>query len=248
VVVVHPKTSERLPVLIALHGLGEAQKGPHRGARGWIDDYGLLVALERLGHPPLTSADMQTLGTESHLAAVNQALKKHPYQGLVIVCPYTPDIIGTERSLDAAKPLGRFLVDVVLPRVLEESPALASPERTGIDGVSLGGRAALLVGLAHPKRFGVVGSLQAAIYEPELDVLTERVRAARKQNPELELRLVTSSHDFYRETITQWSKQLGAANIAHGFSVIDRGPHSYAFNRGLGVYTMLMFHDRALRR
>src|SRR5688572_19702614 len=51
VVVVSPPTSERLPVLIALHGLGEAQKGPDRGARGWIDDYGLLVAIDRLAAP-----------------------------------------------------------------------------------------------------------------------------------------------------------------------------------------------------
>ncbi len=247
VVIVSPETTEPLPVLIALHGLGEARKGPARGARGWIDDYGLLKALERLSKPPLTAEDMQRLGTDEHLAAVNAQLAEQPFRGLIVVCPYTPDILGAERSLDAARPLGKFIVDEVLPRVYEETPALRASGATGIDGVSLGGRAALLVGLAYPQRFGAVGLLQAAIYPPDLKMLTQRVSAARARNPSLSLRLLTSSQDFYRATITRWSRSLAREDIDHTLQVIDRGPHSYAFNRGLGVYAMLMFHDRVLR-
>src|SRR4051812_49136508 len=29
---------ERFPVLLTFHGMGEARKGPEKGARGWIDD------------------------------------------------------------------------------------------------------------------------------------------------------------------------------------------------------------------
>jgi pimeloyl-ACP methyl ester carboxylesterase len=247
VVVVSPETTERLPVLVALHGLGEAQKGPQRGARGWVDDYGLSTALERLKGPPLTAEDLQKLGTSEHLAALNARLAEQPFRGLIIVCPYTPDILGTARSLDAAGPLAAHIVDEVLPRVYEETPALGTARSTGIDGVSLGGRAALLVGLAHPDRFGAVGSMQAAIYDPDLEVLTTRVLDARKRKPSLALRLLTSSHDFYRPTIARLSKKLKQEGVAHDHEVIERGPHSYGFNRGLGVYAMLTFHDRALR-
>jgi len=81
-----------------------------------------------------------------------------------------------------------------------------------------------------------------------LKPLTDRAAAARRRSPSLALRVVTSSADFYRPTLTEWSKQLQARGVEHGFEVIDRGTHSYTFNRGLGVYAMLMFHDRALRR
>lgn len=246
VVVFSPATTERLPVLIALHGLGEAQKGPERGARGWIDDYGLLTAVERLHAPPLTEADMQKLGTTAHLARVNEELAAEPYRGLVVVCPYTPDIIGTERRLDAADALGKWLVEELIPRVYRETPAIGTPKTTGIDGVSLGGRAALLVGTAHADRFGVLGSLQAAVYPHELGALAERIEGARRANGDLGVRLLTSDNDFYRPALTQLSNKLGG--IDHRFVVLARGPHSYAFNRGLGVYAMLMFHDRALRR
>lgn len=247
-VVVHvPATKERLPVLIAMHGLGEAMKGPELGARGWLDDYGLGQAVVRLTSPPLTYDDMQRLGTRKHLEAVNEQLAAHPYRGLIVVMPYTPDIIGSERSLDAGEHLAKFLVQTVLPRVYAETPAIGTPASTGIDGVSLGGRAALLVGLAHPDRFGAIGALQPALYDADLATLTERLKSARAKNPAFALRLVTSSHDFYRGIITRWSKRLEGAGQQHDLLVIDRGPHSYAFNRGLGVYAMLMFHDRALR-
>jgi enterochelin esterase-like enzyme len=247
VVVVSPKTDRRLPVLVALHGLGEAEKGPKRGARGWVDDYGLLQALARLEAPPLTRADMLQLGTPEHLAALNAKLAAQRFRGMVIVCPYTPNILTGTPALDAARPLARFLVDEVLPRVVRELPAEASPGATGIDGVSLGGRAALLVGLEVPERFGVVATMQPAIYGNELEELAKRVAAARGEQPRLVLRLLTSSADFYLEATRNLSRRLTARKLAHHYTVVDRGPHSYAFNRGLGVYEMLVFHDRALR-
>src|SRR5262245_38500128 len=55
VVVLVPErlASDRFPVLIAMHGAGETRKGPERGARGWVDDYKLGRAVERLARPPL---------------------------------------------------------------------------------------------------------------------------------------------------------------------------------------------------
>lgn len=246
VVVSIPETRDALPVLIAFHGLGEAQKGPERGARGWIDDYGLKRALGRLASPPITSDDTEDLAERTRLSQINQSLTRTPYRGMVIVTPYTPDIISPERSLGAAEPLGRWLVEELLPRVRRETPAIPEAAATGIDGVSLGGRVALLVGLAHPSAFGAVGALQPAIYANDLDALTQRGVAARNQNAKLSLRLLTSRNDFYLDTIQHLGKRWRVRGVDHQLDVIA-GPHSYAFNRGPGVYEMLLFHDRALR-
>ena len=246
VVVSVPRTAEKLPVLIAMHGLGESEKGPERGARGWLDDYRLDKALERLAEPPLNEADYQRLGGSSRRGELNAVLSAHPYEGLILVMPYTPNILEPDRSLDGADALGEFLVEQGLPKVHEQTPALTDPESTGIDGVSLGGRAALLVGLAHPDRFGVVGTLQAAVYPHEIDGIVSRVKSARTRDAKQQLRLLTSSGDFYRGTLTKLSKALTEERLDHHFVVVE-GPHAYAFNRGPGVYEMLLFHDRALR-
>ena len=38
VVVPERAADERFPVLLTFHGMGEARKGPEKGARGWIDE------------------------------------------------------------------------------------------------------------------------------------------------------------------------------------------------------------------
>ena len=75
--------------------------------------------------------------------------------------------IAIARTSTRALPYGRFVVEQLLPRVQAETPALREREATGIDGVSLGGRVALVVGFAHADRFGAIGTLQAAIQESE---------------------------------------------------------------------------------
>ncbi len=247
VVVSFPRTTVRLPVLIALHGRGEALKGVDRGARGWLDDYAIGKTQRRLQQPPLTRKDFEGFIGRRRLAAINTSLGERAFAGMVMVYPYTPDITAPDqRGLDDAKPFGRFLIEQLLPRVYRETPAIGTAASTGIDGVSLGGRAALLVGLEHPTKIGALGTLQAAVYPHERKTLTVRGRAAKKANPALRLRLLTSSGDFYRPAIGGLSKAWKKAGVDHQHIVVD-GPHSYGFNRGPGGYEMLLFHDRALR-
>jgi enterochelin esterase-like enzyme len=248
VVVVTPEhgEGERLPVLVALHGRGEAFKGPRRGARGWLDDYGLSRALERLRRPPLTTEDFLHHVDPARLGTLNADLLVRPFAGLIVVCPYTPDILAGERPFAAAEPFARFLLDELLPRVRRETPARAEAAATGIDGVSLGGRAALLVGLGHPRAFGAVASLQAAFDAADAPALADLAQAARATNPSLRLRLLTSDRDFYVGANRAISRALDARRIEHQLDVVP-GPHDYDFNRGPGVHEMLIFHDRALR-
>ena len=236
----------RLPVLVALHGRGEALKGPELGARGWVDDYWLPTAIERLHRPPITLDDLQGFADEARLARLNQSLRVRPYQGLIIVCPYTPDTLPADESIDKALPLSRFVVETVLPRVYRETPAMGTPQTTGIDGVSLGGRAALGIGLLRPQAFAVVAALQAAVRSDNSEDILRRARAAKAQKPELFVRLLTSSDDYFLKANHLLAEALTAAGIRTELVDIP-GPHDYVFNRGPGAYEMLLFHDRVLR-
>lgn len=236
----------RFPVLIALHGRGEALKGPKRGARGWVDDYELPERLRGLAQPPLAREDFKSFVTPQRLEQLNTALAQRPYRGLVVVCPYTPDMLAGDDPLSKAEPLARLLVDELLPRVYRDTPALGTARATGIDGVSLGGRAAWSVGLLRPEAFGAVAGLQAAFDVKDAPGLAERARQARQRNPELSLRLLTSEHDYFLAADSAIARAVRAAGVPIHFSVVQ-GPHDYAFNQGPGALEMLLFHDRALR-
>ncbi len=234
---------QKLPVLFALHGRGEANKGPVEGVMGWPRDYALLHAIERVCAPPITSADLEGFVDPKRLAELNDELAARPFKGMVVVCPYLPDV--DLRKPVPMKEYGRYLLDVVLPRVRAELPVIPTAAATGIDGVSLGGAVALRVGLGNPDAFGAVGSLQAALGEDQVQELTDLAKAARAKNPSLKLRLLTSKDDYFRGAISHTSLAWRAAGLDHDFADVP-GPHDYPFNRGPGAIEMLIWHDRML--
>ena len=235
------KPGGQLPVLVALHGRGEAQKGPELGALGWPNDYALLRAIDRICKPPLTKKDFEGFVDDDRLADFNTSLTKRPFKGLIVVCPYLPD-------MDLQKPApmrayGEYLIKSLLPRVWKELPAIGTRASTGIDGVSLGGAVALRVGFANPDVFGAVGSLQAAIGSEQIQELTEEAKIAAKTGQTL--KLLTSHQDYFKKAITSLSSSLKTAGVAHDFADVA-GPHDYSFNRGPGALEMLAWHDRVL--
>ncbi len=237
--------TERLPVLVALHGRGEANKGPVEGVMGWPRDYALLRAIDRVCAPPLTSRDYEGFVDPAHLAETNDALRVTPFRGLVVVCPYLPDF--DLRKPAPMKDYARYLIESVMPRVKAELPVLMAGRSYGLDGVSLGGAAALRIGLANPEAFGAVGATQAAVGDDQVMEFTALAKAARAKSPDLKLRLLTSQADYFRSALTHASVAWKRAGIAHDFSDVP-GPHEYAFNRGPGAIEMLLWHDRALAR
>jgi enterochelin esterase-like enzyme len=237
---------QKWPVLVAFHGRGESLRGAKRGARGWIDDYALPKTTRRLARPPLTEQDLLGFVTAEHLTELNHELAATPYRGLIVVCPFLPDILRNGRAEADGKLLAGFVVDELLPRVYRETPAIGTPASTGIDGVSLGGRAALMVGFERPEAFGAIDALQPALDDEELGRFAELAQNARAKNPMVALRLLTSDEDYFLEPTRALSHLLGVRGIAHRLDVVA-GTHSYEFNRGPGGYEMLLFHDRALR-
>jgi enterochelin esterase-like enzyme len=249
VVVLAPAGATRadpLPVLVAFHGRGESLKGAKLGARGWVDDYAIGTAVRRLAMPPLTREDLLGFVTEQRLRRLNAALSAHSYRGLIVVCPYLPDVLRGDRAFSEGPLLARFVVDEILPRVYRETPAIGTAKTTAVDGVSLGGRAALLVGLLRPEAFRVVAALQPALDNDETARFSDLAKAALTKNPDLHLRLLTSDGDYFLEPTLALGRGLDARHVPNQVDVVT-GPHSYDFNRGPGSYEMLLFHDRALR-
>jgi enterochelin esterase-like enzyme len=239
------RETERLPLLIALHGRGEAHKGPVEGVMGWPRDYALLRAISRVCAPPLTSDDLEGFVDPKRLSDQNDALAKQPFRGLVIACPYSPDV--DLRKPKEMREYGDYMMRAVMPRLKKEMPVIDSPAAIGIDGVSLGGALALRIGLANAEAFGAVGSLQAAIGEDQVVEYTDLAKAARAKNPTVELRLLTSKDDYFKSAIRATSTAWRAAGINHEMVEIP-GPHDYPFNRGPGAIEMLLWHDRLLAR
>ncbi len=240
-----PTADSRFPVLVAFHGREQTIRASHWGARAWLDDYRLGRAMERLARPPLEPADFESLVAEERLAQLNRALQAQPYAGLIVVCPYLPDVLAGPDAFREGRALADFVVDRLLPRVRARTPALAEPAATGVDGVSLGGRAALLVGLSRPQAFGSVGSLQAALGAAEVERFAELGAAALRQNPALQLRLVTSREDAFVAPHQALSAALLARGAPHAL-LLARGAHGPAFTRGPGALEMLLFHGRVL--
>lgn len=238
--------TQRYPVLVALHGRGESLKGSRRGARGWLDDYALGRAMSRLVAPPLKKKDFQGYVSPDRLRRINRSLRAQPYAGLIVVCPFLPDVLRRENAFTESEPLAAFIVDVLLPRVYAKTPAIGSAASTGIDGVSLGGRAALLVGFSRPRAFGSIDALQAAVDGSEVERFAELGARALADNPQLVFRLLTSDQDHFRRVNESLSAALASKGVPHRLLRVQ-GTHSYRFNRGPGGIEMLLFHDRVLR-
>lgn len=233
--------SEKLPILIALHGKGESQLGPARGYAAWVERYGLRRAYEAMLSGALSPASFGGLVREGDLAVRNADLRNRPYEGLLVVGVYTPDVQGADVDRFAT-----WVARELLPQIQKAFPfASTAPRQVGIDGVSLGGALALEVAARFPEVFGSVGALQPAISgrESAFAALLDRARRVRPQA----IRLMSSDADPYLPATRQLSQTLRTLRISHDL-VVTPGGHDYAFNRGPGAIELLRFHDLALRQ
>ncbi len=232
-----------LPTLVALHGRGESGHGLADGAHGWESYYALGTIHGRLLAPPLTADDVSRFLDDDRIAAINASLGKHAYTGLCVACPYSPNLGAP--SADDVQPFARFVLNDLLPRTNQLTGAPRTREKTGIDGVSMGGRLALLVGLSHPEVFASVGAMQPQMDKDEAPMFAD-LAAKAVSTAKVALRLVSSSDDPFLEAVQALDAELAKANVPHK-TTITKGPHDYIWNKGPGGCEMLMFHERVLR-
>ena len=152
---------------------------------------------------------------------------------------------GHSRGGFFAPLLARFIEKVLIARTRKEFELATDRKQTGIDGVSMGGRIALLLGLSHPALFGAVGALQPAIGVDDAPWLSELAAKAVSTAP-LALRLVSSEGDPFLAAVRALSKRLDVDGVKHQL-VITPGPHDYVWNRGPGSAELLLWHERVLR-
>lgn len=239
-----PEGSVDWPVLVALHGRGEAGRGLMAGARGWRDDYDLDLVREKLEKGEITSELAKGFASPARLASLTASLAANPWKGLVMVTPYCP--VPHSRSVPEALSFGRFIKTRLLSKV-QEARRITRPQPAscGIDGVSMGGRYALQIGFSMPELFRTVGALQPAIQPDEAEAIADLALAAHTKSAQ-RIRLVSSEEDPFLEATRRLAEELGARKLAPEL-VVTSGPHDYIWNRGPGALELLMFHERALR-
>src|SRR5690348_6224125 len=77
-----PDGSSGWPLLIALHGRGEAGRGLAAGAHGWRDDYDIDGVRAQLEAGKLSRADSKEMLSEARIAELVAALGREPWRGL----------------------------------------------------------------------------------------------------------------------------------------------------------------------
>ncbi len=241
--VMAPAGAAEMPLLVAFHGHKETRGGMEVGASAWLRSYEMDRQYHRLLSPPLTDADLKGMSNPERLGQLNASLAKEPFKGIVTACPWCPE--HHEALPEMTTAFGRFVCEQLIPRVRSLTGQKENRLTTGIDGISMGGRLALFIGLLHPEVFGVVGTMQPVLKVSEAPMVSELARAAMAKAP-VRLRLLSSEHDDFLEPVKAVSERMKADGVPHELVIVP-GNHGYDFNRGPGGYEMLLWHERVER-
>ncbi len=242
-----PKTDEKVPLLVALHGLGETHD-QKLGAYAWIDRYGLGSCYDRLCAPPVERESKKArYWDDDRLAEVNRWLKTRPMRGIAVCCPYTPNVykspLGRDGVLDA---YADWIAGEVLPRARQEANVYTDAEHTFLDGCSLGGYVGIEVFLRKPERFGAWGSVQGALGAHRVPGYAKRLAEVIATHGKRPIHIETSSGDAFREVNESLSSHLNKLGVDHVLRM-PPGPHNQPFLRDSGTLEMLLWYDRLPR-
>ena len=234
-------------LVVFFHGLGETSSEA-LGIRAFADRYGLVAADRRLRRPPIerTLKDARYL-TDARLKELNTELERAPYRGLVLVCPYTPNVFRQPSTAAALDRYAAWVADGLLPIVRRTFGVPERAESTAVDGVSLGGFVSLEVFLRRPEVFGAAGSMQGAFGLPLADAYARRIADAVGRVGPRSLRIATSSGDGGRAASERLSAKLRDENVQNSLSV-SPGPHDQRWLREVGSLEALFHYDRTLAR
>lgn len=235
----------RLPLVIALHGLGESAD-PELATRAWPALYGLLDAADRLAAPPLVPRGKRGDLTPEHAATINRELAGRGFAGLVVACPFTPN---PAKSADRERHLARYAAwirDVVVVRAREQLPVLAGPSATHLAGCSMGGAVAIEV-LERCRGAFASGALVQSAHGAHRNVaIAANARTAGPAGAALSLLVLTSQGDPFRQRNVALAAELAKAGVPHQATVLP-GPHDQPWLREAGTPTMLHWIDKRPR-
>jgi hypothetical protein len=241
----HGPPGRTYPGLVLLHGRGEV--GDELGSiHAWRGRYGLAESYARLLRPPVRLAREQSgFMRGPQLDALNAGLLRTPFEGMVLICPVTPNPHAggqPERVLDR---YSEWIEGTLLPAVRARAP-LGSAPRIGIDGCSMGGYVAAEVFVRKPQLFQTFGVVQPAIGEFRVARYARHLAAAGQAGL-AGIHLQTSTGDPYRHATEAWGRQLERLGARHTLSLLP-GPHDQRWLRATGTLAMLAWHHGALTR
>ncbi len=237
-----PRELPREPrLLVLLHGLGETND-QDVGARAFAERYGLLSAVERLTHPPLSRTEpRQDFFGEGRLDEHNARLAQTPYRPPVVVCPFTPNPYKPGGN----EVLTRFMrfVNGELRAAVEHQVGASFPAaRSMIAGVSMGGFLAIEIFLQSPERFCGLGAVQAAFGPDQALRYAAGIRKVSERLGRRRVEIVTSSLDPYRRSNELLHRHLSERKQATRLRVLP-GPHDQRWLKESGVIEMLLAAD-----
>ncbi len=213
----HLSPSERVPLLVLLHGLGET--GDERaGAWAWFERYGLGSSYDRLRASPA-------------------------FRGLAFACPYMPNLaLGVPREPRALDAYASWIALTVLPRARAEAPVLEARDATYLGGCSLGGHVSLEVLLRRFDTFGAWGGVQTAIADGAVRRYAERIEEAIARGGPRDLFLETSSADPFRSASEGLARALTRSGVPNTLVELP-GAHDQRWLRQSGTARMLQWFD-----
>lgn len=235
----------RLPLVIALHGLGEASD-PVLAARAWPELYGLLDAADRLAAPPILPRGKRGDLTSEHAAAMTRELAARPFAGLIVACPFTPN---PAKAIDRQAHLARYAAwirDTVVPRARERFPVEREATGTHLAGCSMGGSVAVELLERCRGVFGSAALVQSAHGAHRNAAIVANARTAGPGAGALSLLVLTSRADPFRDRNVALGALLAKAGVPHD-AVVLPGPHDQPWLREAGTPTMLHWLDRRAR-
>ncbi len=227
---VEPAAAGRLPAMTLLGGMSLAKRGPEVSMQYWtglIDLGYVLDAVEAAAPPPPTAAGIPA----DLLPAVQGAWAKSASRPRALyVLPHT-DVSPRRAAWQ------RYVAEELVALVDARYPTRATRSARGIDGLCLGGAAALLVALGRPDVYGMAGAVQPAMeYSQSINERLQQLRAAGTTPPYLHV--ITSTRDIYRAPIVAWrpTLQLVARHEFHEYI----GGHNMPFYEKVGGPLMLV--------
>jgi predicted esterase len=223
-----------IPLAVLLHGLGETID-ERLGAYAWVEKYGLGSAWQRLKRAPLERTSKRGEWTDTRLAEINGELEARPFRGFAMACPFMPNPKGPA-DLDA---YARWIEGSLVPRCRKEARVLATPARTYLAGVSLGGYVALEMLVRLPHLFGAWAGVQTAIGTWAAAGYAEKIA----RHPPIPLLLLTSTMDHWRSSSEALSVAFEARRLRCDLRIVP-GPHDQPWLREAGTIETLHWLDR----
>lgn len=229
------------PMVIAFGGAGECSRSPRDGALAWVSYYKSDEAARALGSNKLTASDFRNLVTQEQLDTFNKKLRKDPYKGVILVCPYSPLLRG-HSGLDSPE-YEDYIMKELIPALQQHYRVDVS--RIGVDGVSMGGARSMYYGFKYPETFRRIGSVQAAV-APFMDVYSRLIETNRDKIRKCSIQVVSSDGDVFLKSVEKFSSMLNSMKIPNSLLIL-KGPHDYIFNQGPGSLALLAFHGSSAK-